>query len=375
MQIDAIDVFHVGMPLRRPQRSEQGEIREIETVLVRMRSGDAFGWGESTPGNAPWTGPEWAAGTFQCIRDWLAPALAGRWIESGDALQGRLAGVRGNRHAKAALDLAWWDLKARSQNQPLHRLLGGQRESIEVGTSFDQMDTIDALLEAIHQAVKAGFSRVGLKLRPGWDIHMLNAVRQEFPTETLHADIEGTMRLDHMELLYRMDDFALAMVEQPLSADDLVGHAMVQEALRTPLCLDESITTPEQAEMALDLKSAKYVNLKPGRVGGLTPAVRIHDAFHDHCVPCRAGLPLQSSIGVRATLAMASKANFNYPADFFLSDEVFQESLAPAPSVEREGGSGVLRAVLWQEAGLGVEPDAEKLQAWCRAHATIPGQA
>ncbi len=371
MQIDAIDVFHVGLPLRKPQRTQQGDLQRVETVLVRLRSNDLSGWGEVAPGNAPMASEEWAAGVFACIRDWLAPAVAGVWIDSGNALQGRLASFRGNRHAKAALDMAWWDLSARNQNVPLHKLVGGTSEAVDLGTSFDQMDTIDDLLDALHRAMDAGYARAELKLRPGWDIQMLNAVRQEFPVETLHADIEGSMRLDHMELLYRMDDFALAMVEQPFTPDDLVGHAMLQQALRTPISLDESIATPEHADMALDLQSCRYVNLKLGRVGGFTPAMAIHDAFHDNCLPCRAGMPLQSSIGVRAMLALASKANFNYPADGFVSDEILQRDLAPPPTIQRQPETGILQAVLWQEAGLGVDPDLSTIDELCLAKAVI----
>ena len=132
----------------------------------------------------------------------------------------------------------------------------------------------------------AGFDRLKLKFRPGWDVRMVDFVRKECPTQTLHIDCEGGLGLGHMEMLYRLEDFSLAMIEQPLPADDLVGHAMVQESLRTPICLDEGIASLAQAEMAMELNSCKYVNLKPGRVGGLTPAVAIHDLCHEHCTPC-----------------------------------------------------------------------------------------
>ncbi len=144
---------------------------------------------------------------------------------------------------------------------------------------------------------------------------MLNFVRHEFPTQDIHGDFEGALTLNHMEILYRLDDFNLCMVEQPLPADDLVGHAMVQEALRTPVCLDESITTPAQADMALELHSAKYLNINPIRVGGLTPAKAIHDAAHEHCVPCYLGLYPGTTISVRAALALAGLPNFGYPPD------------------------------------------------------------
>lgn len=373
MQIDHIDVFHVALPLRRPLATPLGEIATLETVVVRMAAEGIAGWGEASPGNAPLGGPEWAAGAFLCVRDWLAPLVAGSVIHSGQELQERIAVLRGNPYAKAALDTAWWDLQARSQGQPLHQLLGKARDAIDVGASFDRMETIEELLEAVGRAFAAGYSRVELKFRPGWDVHMLNVVRREFPAEQFHIDVEGALRLDHMEMLCRLDDFCLAMIEQPLAPDDLVGHAMVQETIRTPISLDESITSQEQADMALELHSAKYVNLKPGRVGGLTPAVAIHNACRDQSVPCWVGATPQTAIGTRIGLALASKDNCTYPADFYVSEELLQTDLATPPSAVRDSSDSVLRVPLWSEPGIGVEPDAAVLEKHCLAKARIAG--
>jgi len=371
MKIESIEVYHVSLPRCEPHQTPLGRIDTVETVLVRMQSGEAFGWGESSPGNAPLAGPEWAAGVFACIRDWLAPAVLGRTVTAGSDLQELWAAVRGNQFAKAALDTAWWDLKARSEAQPLHHVLGGRREAIEVGVGFDRTESIDELLAAVGKAFEEGYARVELKLRPGWDVNMLNVVRHEFPTQTLHADIEGALRLDDMELLCRLDDFFLAMVEQPLPADDLVGHAMVQETIKTPVCLDEAVTTSEQADMALELRSGQYLNIKPGRVGGLTPALAIHDACHEACVPCWVGAMPQSAIGGRLGLALATKANFTYPADYLAPGQLLQYDLAELPLPTRDEADGDLRVTLWSEPGIGVEPDPKLLEKSCLARAKI----
>ena len=200
---------------------------------MRLQSGDVVGWGEASPGNSPSFGAEWTGSVL---------VLAGLARSPGgpprDRLRKRPAGcfgaVRGNRFAKAALDTAWWDLNARLAGQPLHQMLGGQGNSLEVGTGFDRMETIDMLVEAMGRAFEAGYARVELKFRPGWDVQMVNAVRSVFPSQRLHIDVEGGLRLDHMEMLCRLDDFMLAMIEQPLAADDLVGHAMVQENVPHP---------------------------------------------------------------------------------------------------------------------------------------------
>ncbi len=329
-----------------------------------MGSGDLFGWGEASPGTAPLAG-QWARGSFAALRDWLAPALKGLEVGSGDTIAERLAPFAGNQYAKAALDTAWWDLKARTEGKPLHELLQAKRTAVELGISLDQTETIDELLDAMRAAFEAGFARIELKMRPGWDINVINVVRQEFGTETLHVDVEGEMTLSNMETLCRLDDFMLAMVEQPLMPDDLVGHAMAQEAVRTPICLEESIVSTDHVEMALDLKSCQFINLGIGRIGGLTPAVAIHDACHAACTPCRVGAPMQSAIGMRHGLALAAKENCGYPTDWFDPADLFQFDLADAPALVRSGDDDNLAAQLWSEPGIGVEPDAERLESCC----------
>ena len=203
-----------------------------------------------------------------------------------------------------------------------------KRPAVEVGPCFDQMEPPEGFLAAIAAAFAAGFRRVKLKIRPGWALEMLRAVRQDFPGDVFHVDCEGALSLNYMEMLYRFDDFALEMVEQPLAAEDLVAHAMLQESLRTPICLDESIASPLQSEMALDLKSCRYVNLKAGRVGGLTAAMTILDACRASEVDCWGGAAAQSAIGARADLALAVCTGSSYPADFFPSESDLADDLA-----------------------------------------------
>jgi O-succinylbenzoate synthase len=253
----------------------------------------------------------------------------------------------------------------------LHQLLDGQRDAIEVGVGFDQMESIEDFIAAIGRVLEAGYARVELKFRPGWDVQMVDFIRKEFPTETFHVDVEGALSLEYMEMLCRLDDFDLAMIEQPLPADDLVGHAMVQETVRTPICLDEGITTPAQAEMALELKSCEYVNLKPGRVGGLTPAVAIHDACVQNSVACFVGAMPQSAVGARIGLALAAKANCTYPADFVASDRLFEQDLAEPLLPTRDEPDGTMRILLWSEPGIGVEPQPELLEKFCIARARL----
>ncbi|MCE5267839.1 MAG: o-succinylbenzoate synthase [Planctomycetaceae bacterium] len=384
MKIDSIEVHHIAIPLREPMRTPLGPRDQLETVLVAMHSGSAVGWAEASPGTAPCSGHEWAAGAFALLRGWLAPRVVGQSVSAGEDLTKRLDVFRGNQFAKASLDMAWWDLHARLQNRPLHEVLAsvstpprqstaGQpvgRRALELGATFDQMDSIDALLAAIARAAEEGFHRIKLKFRPGWDVRMVDLVRKEFPLLTVQIDCEAGLTLSHTDMLYRLEDFSLALIEQPLPADDLVGHAMVQQSLRTPLCLDESVTTVAQAEMAIELQSCKRVNLKPSRVGGLTAAIAIHDLCQDAGIPCYVGAMPQTAIGARHGLALASMQNCTDPADWFPGDRVLAEDVAD-PLLPTKSQDGSIRAALWSTPGIGVEPNGESLQRLSVARETI----
>jgi o-succinylbenzoate synthase len=372
MRIDRIDLYLFELPLRRPLFGPAGRFPTLQTVLVRMACGDAQGWGEASPGNAPLVYGEWAAGAFAVLRDWLAPAVCGQTIAEPERLEELLGAFRGNPFAAAALDGAWWDLRARRQGRPLHALLGGTRDAVELGATLDRMDSPEEFLDAVAKTFDDGFARLKLKFRPGWDVRMVEVVRREHPDRTLHIDVEGELDLGHFEMLCRLDDFLLAMIEQPLGRDDLVAHAMLQDAVRTPVCLDEGIASPAQADVAVDLKSCRYVNLKADRVGGLTAALKVHDICQNASVPCFAGATPQSSIGARFAAALGALPNCaGYPADWFPAADVLGRDLAE-PLLPERGEDGVRRIKLWSEPGLGVEPDAEALESLCIARASLP---
>jgi O-succinylbenzoate synthase len=331
MRIDRIDLYHVAMPLIYPWRTAYGEDAAIHSVMCRMVSGSVEGWGESAPFAAPCYSPEWAAGLFGVARDWLAPALLGQEVSSGEDLQRRLAIYKGNPFAKAVLDTAWWSLASRLAGTPLHRLLGARRDRVPVGADFGVMDSLDDLLRGVGTAVEQRFPRIKLKFRPGWDLEMLATVRRQHPQHTFHIDCNSGYRLSDLPLFQKVDEFDLAMIEQPLQHDDLIDHATLQSKIRTPVCLDESITHPRQVEQALALGSCRYVNIKPGRVGGLTNAVTIHDRCRAAGVPCWVGGMLESSTGAALCVALAMLDNFTYPADIFPSSRFYHEDLSDPP--------------------------------------------
>ncbi len=371
MKIDSIELFHVQMPLLYPWRTAYGEDAAIESVLARVQSGDLVGWGETAPFAAPCYSPEWAGGAFACLRDWLAPALIGQDVTSGEDLQDRLRHFKGNQFAKAALDTAWWVLAAEQQQVPLHRLLGATRDAVDVGADFGVMDSIDELLPGIGQAVDAGFRRVKLKFRPGWDLPMLAAVRSEFPDHTFHIDCNSGYRIGDVDLFRQVDQFKLAMVEQPLAHDDVLDHAQLQKQIETPVCLDETINSIDRARQAIELGSCRWMNIKPGRVGGLTPAVAIHNLCQQAGIPCWVGGMLESAIGSRICVALAMLDNFTYPADIFPSSRFYANDLATPELDLVPGPDNAPQVTANNTPGIGAAPDPERLSQWTISRAKI----
>jgi O-succinylbenzoate synthase len=383
MRIDALELFHVRMPLLEPWRTAYGEDAAAETVLARIEADGASAWAESTPLAAPTYSPEWAGAVFACARDWFAPAVVGQRISEPGEVQTLLAHFKGNPFAKGLLDGACWMVAAQLQGRPLHEMLGGTRRPVEVGADFGVRDSIGELLAAIGGAEAAGFTRVKLKIRRGWDINVLRAVRQEFPRLRIHVDCNGGYSLADMEMLCRLDDFSLAMIEQPLDADDLVDHAHLQRQIRTPICLDESISSLRRAELAIKLGSCRVINIKPGRVGGLTPALAILEAAREANLDCWVGGMLESAIGARMNLALATCEGFTYPADLFPSARFFAQDLAsPALELDAEQATAISDAspgtgsvgptmTPLDVPGTGAVPDAVLLEQWTVQRARI----
>jgi len=359
VRIDSIEIIRVAMPLIYPFRTAFGNEDTIESVLVSLSSEGVTGWGESAPWCYPAYSPECAATVFLMARDYIAPLLLGQDIESGCALQTRLAGIKGNYFAKAGFDLAWWDLYAQQAERPLWQMIGGTGPTVDVGADFGVMETINALLAAIDHANKQGYKRIKLKYRQGWDLDIIDAVRKAFPTLTVHIDCNSAYTLDDLDMFKKLDRYNLAMIEQPLAYDDLIDHAKLQASIETPLCLDESITSIEKTRKAIPLDACRWVNIKPGRVGGITPAVAIHDLCHDAGVPCWIGGMLESAIGASHCLALATLPNIKYPSDIFPTERFYANDLATPAMVH----SAPSQFTANPAPGIGAVPDPIQMQA------------
>lgn len=384
MLIDRVDLYFARLPLKAPYVIADREQKHCDTVFLRLESEGCAGWSEVTPGNFSCLTSEWSSGVYESIKENLMPVLAEIFaIQDGENLNEILSPIKGNRHAKAAFDMAYWDLQARQNSEPLWKTLGGSKKPIDLGLTFDRMEDHDLFYKELGRAFDENFRRLTMKLRPGWDIQAINALRSESPFFIdLIVDVEGALDLNqHSEILARLDDFLPAMIEQPLAPCDLVAHAMMQEQTRTILALDESIETPEQAEIAIDLQACRAFSMKPGRVGGFTPAKKITTLAEQADLPCYGSFDLQSSIGYRQLLALASLPNFTKPCDYVRLDEVLLEDPGkPVTCAERTVPASENKeervwkfAELWEEPGLGCDPDPDilekctiKKESWAR---------
>lgn len=327
MFIHRIEIYHVRLPLIYPWKTAYGEDADIHSVLFRMVSGEHEGWGETTPFFAPTYSPETASTVFVLNQEVFCPLLVGRRFETADELLGALKVFKGNPFAKAGPETAWWDLKARMDGVPLGRLLGAERDRVDAGSDFGVQDTLDMLLGKIQGAIDQGFKRTKLKVRPGWDLEMLRVVRATFPRHTFHIDCNSGYSLDALPFFKEVDKLSLAMIEQPLFHRDLHDHAELQRQIETPVCLDESVTSERDLELALRLGACRYLNLKIGRVGGISVAKRLHDRARDAGIPCWVGGMLESGIGGGLNIELAGLGNFTYPADLFPSAFFYRRDL------------------------------------------------
>ncbi|MGP4111524.1 o-succinylbenzoate synthase [Streptomyces sp. 4N509B] len=328
MHIDSARALVVRMPLEIPWKTSFGAQPDIDTVVVRLTSGEAAGWGEAAPGTWPLFCGEWGRATFTLVRDYLLPRLVGATVDDVDQLTGRFAEVRGNTFARAAVETAWWALRGAVDGRPLSHYAGGTRSTVPAGADFDIHADTDELLGKIAGALDSGCPRIKLKMGRQTSLDQLWRVRRAFPDATLHVDCNATFTRDDIDHLARLDPLGLAMIEQPLGEDDFLGHAELQRRLDTPVCLDESIRSRHHLELALDLGSCGFVNVKPGRVGGLRAAAEIGELAARAGLGAVVGNMLESPVGTHVCLALASCPWATYPADLFPAERFFARPLA-----------------------------------------------
>jgi len=336
--IKQIEMRELRMQLLNPFETSFGVTQERRIVLVKVTDGTSVGYGEVTAGEGPFYSHETSETAWHVLRDFIIPKAIGKEIASAKDCAQFVLGIRGHNMAKAGLETALWDLEAQLKRVQLWKLLGGTRESIDCGVSIGIQPSIDKLLEKIDTEVKAGYRRIKIKIKPGWDVEVIRQVRAAFPNVPLMGDANSAYTLADVDAFKKMDKYNLMMFEQPLHHEDMIDHAELQKQINTPICLDESIHSAEDARKAIKISACKIINLKLGRVGGHMEARAVHDVCRDNDIPVWCGGMLESGVGRLHNVALSSLENFSLPGDISASKRYWAEDIVhPAVEVSADG--------------------------------------
>ena len=332
MIIQSIELREIRLPLIHFFETSFGRTTERRIVLARLIDADGVeGWGECTAGEGPFYSNEWTETAWTTLTAFLAPMVLGKSIEKASDASSLMKSVRGHRMAKATFETACWDLEAKRAGVPLWKHLGGTRTEVFSGVSIGIQDSPDILLEKIRTEVDAGYQRIKIKIKPGWDLKIVERVRKEFPEIRLMGDANSAYKLSDVPLFQQLDQFNLMMLEQPLSHDDIFDHAKLQRQIKTPVCLDESIRSAEDAMHAITLGSCRIINVKLGRIGGHSEAKRIERVACENEIPIWCGGMLESGIGRAHNIAMSTLAGFTLPGDVSASARYWEEDIIEPP--------------------------------------------
>ncbi len=338
MRIDRLDLRLCRLPLVAFFETSFGRVYDRAFLLVRLTGEGQEGWGEGVAEANPFYSSETTETAWHIITEFIAPRVIGRRFEHPREIFDVLAPIRGHNMAKAAVEMAAWDLYARIEGKPLSAVLGGTRPRIASGVSIGIQDSLDQLGEKIHRELAAGYQRIKIKIKPGWDLAAAEYVRQRFGDVPLMVDANAAYTLADTRHLSELDQFSLLMIEQPLDYDDVMDHVALQQALKTPICLDESIHTVRIARDAIAAGACRIINIKPGRVGGHRESIRLHDLCAEHGIPVWHGGMLETGIGRAHNIHLASLPNFSLPGDIAASKRYYAPDLIePAIEVAADG--------------------------------------
>ena len=338
MKIERVEVRELALPLRHPFETSFARTTRKDFLLVAVTADGVTGYGECVADSDPYYLPETSATVAHVLDRFLIPLLLQMEIAHPREVWPGLARVRGHEMAKAALEMAVWEWWARREGVPLSRVLGGTKTEIDAGVSVGLQDDEATLLGKVETEVAAGYRRIKIKIKPGRDAALVRALRARFGDIPLMVDANSAYTLDDLAVLRELDAFGLMMIEQPLAWSDIVDHVSLQRELRTPICLDESIRSPDDARHALDLGACRVINIKAGRVGGFATSVAIHDLCRARGVPVWCGGMLESGIGRLANVHLQTLPGFSLPGDTSASARYFEEDLVDPPVVVSPAG-------------------------------------
>jgi O-succinylbenzoate synthase len=351
MKVEAVTLRELRMPLKYFFETSFGRSESRRVLLVTAHCEGADGWAECVAGDGPFFSYEWIETAWATIRDFLAPALVSTNLATANESNALMSHVRGHNMAKAALENALWDAEAKQKRQPLWKLLGGKLREINCGVSIGIQDSPEQLLSKIEGELAAGYRRIKIKVKPGWDVDILAKIRNRWPGILLSCDANSAYRPTDLDHLRNFDDFNLLMIEQPLWHDDIFQHAKLQRLLKTSICLDESIRSVRDAEEAIELGACRIINIKVGRVGGFSEAIAVHNICERNGIPVWCGGMLETGIGRAHNVALSTLPNFRLPGDVSASKRYWAEDIVhPEIEVSPRGTISVTDA-----AGTGYE--------------------
>lgn len=362
MIIKKITVYHLNMTMKTPFVTSFGSVQEKPFLLIEAMDEEGnTGWGESTAFHAPWYNEETFQTNLHIIKDFLVHLILDKEISHPDEVSAIFSPIRKNNMAKAAIEGAIWDLFAKRNCLTLAEALGGNANKIEVGVSIGLQKSTEELVNVVQNYVKEGYKRIKVKIKPGNDISLISSLREAFPELPLMADANSAYTLEDIEIFKQLDQYNLLMIEQPLDYDDIVDHAKLQQQIKTPICLDESILSLADAKKAIELGSTKVINIKIGRVGGLTVAKQIHDYCLEKNVPVWCGGMLEAGIGRAHNIALTTLPNFTLPGDTSSSSRYWHEDIITPEVVAKDGYITVPTGY-----GIGFEPNLETIKKFTK---------
>jgi O-succinylbenzoate synthase len=327
LKIEAITLYHISMPLVSPFETSFGRETNRECILVEIKSEGLTGYGECVASRDPGYNYETTGTNIHILSEFVVPLILGRDVKDASDFQTLVSGIRGHHLAKAGVEMAIWDLMGKRSGKSLRELLGGQREKVEVGVSIGIQPSTAGLVRSVDDYIGQGYARVKIKIKPGRDVEDASAVRRDFPNLRLQVDANSAYTLEDADHLKLMDALNLLLIEQPLFEDDLWDHHKLQEQFTTPICLDESVVSPRHARYAIEMKACRVINIKAGRLGGLSQALMVHDLCLENKLPVWCGGMLETGIGRASNLALASLPNFVLPGDISASDRYYARDI------------------------------------------------
>jgi o-succinylbenzoic acid (OSB) synthetase len=358
MRIEKIELRHTKMELVSPFETSLGVELFEEHIIVRVDADGVTGWGECVVEPSPSYSYETLQTAWHILSDFLIPSILGKDFHSIEDALTPYKWIRGHRMAKAGVEAALFDAFAKSEGVSLSAFLGGTRERISVGVSVGLQSSPAELVKVVAGYLKDGYKRIKIKIAPGRDVELVKAVRKEFPKIQLQVDANSAYTLNDIAMLQQLDGYDLQLIEQPLGYDDIYDHSLLQRKLKTPICLDESIYTVSDTRAAIELGSCKIINIKPGRVGGYTESIKIHDYCASKNIPVWHGGMDESGIGRAGNVALASLPNFTLPGDISASKRYYKVDIVePEFVINKDGIMDVPT-----KPGIGVEVNVNLLE-------------